>query len=529
MDNEINMLPDTIDELKAMIASLQSENKRLNRKVIILEEKIRAAFARFFSPSKDKRAAHPDDQLLLFNETEAHADTDPSRAETEAHIDAADTTIVKEHARRKGGKRRIPDDIPAEEIVYELADEQKRCACCGKSRPVIGEDKSEELDIIPAQIKKIVHVVKKYGPCACDGFLHSGEAEVKRAVKPERFIPYSIVSPGLAAYCIDYKYNYAMPYYRLSKKFEALGMDISRATLCNWTMLAAERCRPLYELMLGKIREGSVINMDETRIQVLHEDGKTAESLSYMWVMKGGAETKKLTVFQYEPSRSARTALKLLEGFHGFLQTDGYEGYSKAVEQYQLVSVACLAHIRRKFVDAHKANGKSKTARSGVQFIGRIYSIENRLRKKNLPPGEFAECRRKETRPVLEEFKRWLDEAGNSVLPESLSGKAVSYALGQWERFVRFLDHPDLTPDNNTVENAIRPFALGRKNWLFSNTPRGAESSAVLYSIVESAKNCGLPVYAYLRHLFTRIPSVKTPDELETLLPCYLSTNDLKL
>lgn len=320
-----------------------------------------------------------------------------------------------------------------------------------------------------------------------------------------------------------------MPYYRLSKKFEALGMDISRATLCNWTMLAAERCRPLYDLMFEHIRACEIINMDETRVQVLHEEGKTAESLSYMWVMKAGAGNKKLTAFHYEPSRSGQTALTLLDGFHGILQTDGYEGYSRAVEQYELVSVACLAHIRRKFIEAHKANGKSKTAKAGVQLISKIYGIEIRLRKKNLPPGEFANARRLEIHPVLDEFKLLLNDASNSILPESKLGKAVFYARGQWERLVRFLDHPDLTPDNNTVENAIRPFAVGRKNWLFSNTPRGAESSAIMYSLIESAKNNGLIAYDYLRYLFVNIPQAKTPEDIVRLLPCNLTAEDIKI
>jgi transposase len=535
MNTEEIILPDNVDALKEMVVSLlhyQSENKILHDKLseteaeyLIIKEKYKAAMARFFSPKKDAVVFEHSDQLALFNEAEAHADKEVSEKDT----DSGNAIIVAAHSRKKGGKRRIPDTIPSEEIVHELDDAEKACECCGKARPVIGEDRSEELDIIPAQVKKMVHIVKKYGPCTCDEFLHSGKPEVVHAGKPQRFIPYSIASAGLVAYSIDYKYNYAMPYYRLSKKFEAIEIDISRATICNWTMLAAEKCRVVYDLMLSYIIRSQIINMDETRVQVLKEDGKTAESLSYMWVMKGGAAHKKLTVFHYASSRNSLIPLKLLSGFKGYLQTDGYEGYLKAVQEFDLIHVGCLAHVRRNFVDAHKANRSSKTAKAGVLFIARMYSIEHKLRKKDLPPDDFVKRRREEMQPVLDEFKVWLDEKAVTVLPSSDSGKAVRYALNQWDKVIRFLDHVDLTPDNNTVENAIRPFAVGRKNWLFSNTPRGAESSAIMYSIVESAKNNNLNVYNYLRFLFTKLPNAKSTEDVKKLLPCNLSSEDVKI
>src|SRR5512145_1173201 len=540
MNYEKDMLPDDNDELKSIILNLQktfqlerniieSENANLKSIITTLEGKLKVALARFFSPKKEKVSFDQSEQPSLFDEAETYAEKESDDVAEKENTDSSNETIVKSHSRKKGGKRRIPDFIPSEEIVYELTDTEKSCKCCGKERPVIGEDRSEKLDIIPAQFKKIVHVVKKYGPCECDGFLNSGEPEIARAVKPKRFIPYSIVSPGLAAYCIDYKYNYAMPYYRLSKKFEALEMDISRATLCNWTMIAAEKCRVVYDMMIEKIRESEIINMDETRVQVLKEDGKTAESLSYMWVMKAGKENKKLTVFHYEPSRNSKTPEKLLDGFKGYLQTDGYEGYLRAVEKYNLVHVGCMAHVRRKFIDAHKANKESKTAKNGVLFINRIYSIENKLRKKDLQPEEFIRQRKDEMLPLLDDFKKWLDDISKTILPSSDPGKAVHYALNQWNKVVRFLDHHDLTPDNNTVENAIRPFAVGRKNWLFSNTPRGANSSAVMYSLVESAKNNNLIVYTYLRYLFTKLSEAKSPEDIEKLLPCNLTADEIKI
>ena len=534
MDSERDMLPDNIDELKALVLSLQMSEQQykinynsLLRNYTELNRKYKAAIGRFFSPTKERISSETEGQLGLFNETEMFCD---DMIEEDIAAEKNNSVTIKEHIRKKGGKRKLPDSLPVDEIVYELPDNERACKCCSKPRPITGEDRSEELSIIPMQIKKIVHVVKKYGPCTCDEFLHSGEKEIITAAKPKRIIPYSQVSPELLAYVIHMKYNMALPFYRLSKKFETLDIDISRATLCNWSMLVSEKCELLYGAMISYIRECSVIQMDETHVQVLKEDDRTAESKSQMWVMKAGKSAdKKLTVFHYSPTRNADVPVDLLNGFKGFLQTDGYQGYSKAVKEYGLIHASCLAHIRRKFFDAHKANSKSKTANTGLQYISKIYEIERKLRNKKYPPDKFLEERKKIMQPTLNEFKKWLDEIHEKILPKSDPGKAVNYALGQWERFINFLESADLTPDNNAVENAIRPFVIGRKNWMFSNTPRGAKSSAVLYSLVESAKNNQLNVYNYLRYIFTKLPYAETPEDIQKLLPCNLASEDIKI
>lgn len=530
MDIEKDILPDNIDELKSIILSLSAaHNTRYNsllKNYTILNNKYKAAMGRFFSPTKERISAENEGQLGLFNETEAFVDESPDDPAEDS--DKTETVTIKEYTRKKGGKRKLPDTIPADEIVYELDESEKGCNCCGKNRPIVGEDRSEELSIIPMQIKKIVHVAKKYGPCSCDEFLNSGEKEILTAPKPLRIIPYSIVSPELLAYVIYMKYEMALPFYRLSKKFDALDIEISRATLCNWSMLAAEKCETVYQAMLEYIKKHEVIQMDETHVQVLNEEGRAAETKSFMWVMKNGGK-RNLTLFHYSPTRNSTVPLDLLKGFKGFLQTDGYEGYSKAVREYELEHVSCLAHMRRKFFEAHKANTKSKTANTGLKYINKIYEIERKLRSKKFMPDEFVTRRKEQIIPVLDEFKKWLDDTNDKILPSSGSGKAISYALGQWNKFINFHEHADLTPDNNAVENAIRPFVIGRKNWMFSNTPRGAKSSAVLYSLVESAKNNKLNVYNYLRFLFVKLPYAKTSEDIQNLLPCNLSSEDIKI
>jgi transposase len=525
MSERTDMLPDNIDELKEMIVSLQNKYKSAQEEIESLHRKYKAALAKYFSPTKEKVSMEQDGQLGLFNETEAFSDEENK----EPVSDKEENITVKEYQRKKGGKKKLPDYLPVEEHVYELEGSEKDCKYCGKTHPIIGEDRTEELDIIPMQIKKVVHITKKYGPCTCDDFLNSGEKEIIKAEKPRRIIPYSYVSPGLLAYVIDMKYNYALPFYRLSKKFEAIEMEISRATLCNWSMLAAEKCEALYFAMQDYIKNGTVIQMDETSLQVLNEEGRAAETKSFMWVMRGGDAEKKLTLFHYSPTRNSGVPLDLLKGFKGFLQTDGYEGYSKAVAENKLTHVGCLAHIRRKFFAALKSDKKSKTASHALKTIARIYAVEKKLRHENFLPDEFVKKRKEEVVPILLEFKTWLDEKQVYITPSSDSGKAVNYALGQWSNFVNYLESSELTPDNNIIENAIRPFVIGRKNWLFSNTPRGARSSAVLYSLVESAKDNNLNVYNYLRFLFTKLPYAESSDEIIKLLPCNLSADMIKI
>ena len=539
MNQGKNILPDNIDELKDIIFSLQNsyntiqnnytdlqnKYKSAQEEIEIIHRKYKAALAKYFSPTKEKVSQEQAGQLGLFNECETFIDEDKKESPPEKE----ESITINEYTRKKGGKRKLPDYLPVEEHIYELSESERECKYCGKTHPVIGEERTEELDIIPMQIKKVVHIAKKYGPCSCDEFLHSGDKEIIKAEKPKRIIPYSFVSPGLLAYVIDMKYNYALPFYRLSKKFEAIETDISRATLCNWSMLASEKCEALYAAMREYIKCGKVIQMDETTVQVLHEEGKAAETKSFMWVMRGGVTNGKLTLFNYSPTRNSTVPLELLKGFKGFLQTDGYEGYSKAVTEYGLTHVGCLAHIRRKFFDALKADKKSRTAAHALKLIARIYLIEKKLRDENLLPDKFIKKRKDEVVPILTEFKKWLDEKQVYLTPKTDSGKAVNYAIGQWDNFSNYLDSAELTPDNNIIENAIRPFVIGRKNWLFSNTPRGAKSSALLYSLVESAKDNNLNVYNYLRYIFTKLPYADSPDEIRKLLPCNLTADMIKI
>ena len=511
------MLLETVDKYEKELKDEKFRYKLLEEKYLTLKRK-------FFSSSSEKLSKEDQAQMLLFNEAE-----DGSGNSIEDNNISAGQTVVKGYTRTKRGRKPISDALPREEIIHDLSPEEKKCACCGDERPVIGKEVSEELDIIPAKIKVNRHIRLKYGPCQCDGFLNLEIPEVKTAVMPARMIPKSIVSPGLLAYVLVSKYADSLPFYRQSKMFERIDLEISRATLCNWAVLAAEKCRILINFMREDIRGGPLIQMDETTVQVLKEEGRAPESKSYMWVILGYPEDNKpVIIFDYHAKKSKNIPLEFLKGYKGYLQSDGYTGYNEAGRRPGITHVGCFAHARRYFHEASKLSKKSKTAFKGLSYIRKLYKIENDLRSRNLNPVEFVQTRKNHIEPLFDEFKNWLLTKADAYPPESKTGRAIIYTLKEWPKLIRFIDAHFLTPDNNAVENAIRPFVLGRKNWLFSNTPRGAHSSAVIYSLIETAKANKLEPYSYLRYLFTHLPRVSANEEIKKLLPYNLNPEIIK-
>lgn len=534
MDVDKNNLPDDPVLLQKIITEISDKYKRQlqeeQSKYQELKEKFQILQKMYFGRKSEKLTQEDEDQILLFNEAEDGS----NKSDQSTHLldeQSVDNTIeVKNHIRKKSGRKPIPDNLPREEKIYELPEEEKKCQCCGRERPVIGKEESEEMDIIPAQIKVIRHVQIKYGPCKCDESLYNEIPEIKTAHMPERMIPRSIAAPGMLAYVFVSKFADSLPFYRQSKIFKRIDSDISRATMCNWAIAAADRCRDLIDLMIDEIRGGPLIQMDETTVQVLHEPDRPPESKSYMWVAVGFSnEGRRLVLYQYHPTRSQNVPTEFLKNYSGYLQTDGYAGYNQAGSNANIIHVGCFAHARRKFYNALELNKKSKAAHKGMLYIQKIYKIENDVRSRDHNPENFVIERKKTAQPILDEFHNWLMAQKDSILPQSRTGIAINYTLSEWEKLTKFLDHHLLTPDNNTVENAIRPFAVGRKNWLFSNTPRGAHSSAIIYSLVESAKINNLDPYKYLRYLFTFLPLAKSNDELKRLLPNHILAGNLNV
>jgi transposase len=502
----------SFDELKQAHTALQADHRRLQAqyheaqlKIAKFEEERRLARARRFGASSEAG----DYQANLFDEADAHADP---AVDAVAMADRGDTVEVMAHSKRRPLRKPLPQDLPRVVVNHDLPEAQKTCSC-GSAMQVIGEKVTEQLDVIPAQVFVLEHHRPTYSCATCD-------ESIKTAAMPPQPIPKSLASPGLLAHVAVAKYADGLPLYRQSKQFERLGIEMPRNTLAGHMVKIGGLIEPLIRLLGDHIRGHDIVQMDETPVQVLKEPGKVARSKSYMWVMKGGPPAQPAIVYRYDPGRGQAVPEQLLPDYQGYLQTDGYSGYNRILGQPGIQGMGCWAHVRRKFMDAKKALPKTqqnKTTRvhQALALIGKLYQLEQALRDQ--PPQARLQRRQQDALPILERFKAWLD--AQSVPPQSALGKAVRYALGQWPRLLVYTEDGRLTIDNNGVENAIRPFALGRKNWLFSDTQGGVVASANLYSLIETAKANGINDYAYLKLIFTELPTSNSPSQLSTLLP----------
>lgn len=522
MNLSLATLPDSADSLKDIIVNMHGQMTSLrttfDKETYILLEQIRHLRALLYGRKSEKIAPVDGPQPLpLFDMPEP------------VGLEAEEKEIeVPAHTRKKPGRKPLPEDLPRVEIVHDIPEEEKVCACgCELSR--IGEEVSEQLDIIPAKIQVLRHIRPKYACRNCEGVEDDGKT-VKIAPVPAQIIPKSIVSPGLLAFILTGKFVDHIPFYRQEKQFSRLGVSISRTSMCNWAMQAAPACQPLLDLLHREILAGSLINIDETTLQVLQEEGRSPTSTSYMWLFRRGDPDRPVLLYQYHASRSADVARVFLRGYKGFVQTDGYSGYSFLDLEEEICHIGCWAHARRKFMEVVKAQGKSRKAGSAdvaLGYIGKLYRLEQEARQKGSAVEEVYRMRQEESRPLLEDFKKWLDQKSVQTPPKGLLGKAVNYTLRQWNRLIGYLQDGRLTPDNNMAENAIRPFVIGRKNWLFAGTPEGAKASALFYSLIETAKANKLEPYSYLRHIFSQLPKASSPEEYQALLPWNLTQAQL--
>ncbi len=455
------------------------------------------------------------DQIRLFSEAEQDVDALVDEDQSE-HV------TVPAHTRKKRGRKPLPETLPRVDVVHEMPEDERRCPHDGNELTEIGDVVSEQLDIVPAQIRVIWHIRKQYA-CSC------GQC-IRTAALPAQPIPKSLASPGLLAHVTVSKYQDALPLYRQETILQRIGVDIPRATLANWMIKAGTLVQPLINLLRDQLLGYDIVQMDETTVQVLKEPDKAAQSKSYLWLQRGGPPHQPIILFDYDPSRSQQVPTRLLEGYSGYLQVDGYEGYNAVVAANGLVHVGCMAHARRRISDAVKAQGKGKhkptgKAQQGLAFIQKLYGVERRAREFSTE-NRYA-YRQEHARPILERLRNWLDKSLPSVPPGSATGKALNYLHKEWGKLVRYLDDGRLEIDNNRAENAIRPFVVGRKNWLFSESVAGVKASANLYSPIETAKANGLEPYAYLRYVYTQLPQAESVDAIEALLPGNIEVDQL--
>jgi len=505
-----------IDQLESRANTAEARINTLEIKYDHLKEEYRLLLFKRFGRSSEKHSET--DQRSLFEEAEVTAEqTEPDTPATE----------VGSYTRKKRGRRPIDESIPRVDIIHDIPEEEKQCGC-GHELIRIGEEVSERLQVIPEQIYVERHVRPKYACHVCEGSGDEDKPAVRICPAPPAVIPGSIATVGLIAFIIVNKFVDHLPFYRQEKRFERLGIHISRQDMSNWVIAVGRMLDPLIALFRDRIRAGPVINMDETRMQVLKEPGRANTSESRMWVSIGGDPSSPVCLYGYHPRRNREYPQTLLEGCAVFLQTDGYEVYEQiAASESGITLVGCWAHARRKFFDAQKASKKAGAAAEGMKYIRALYKTEEELRSQSLSGPEFVERRREQVEPTLSAFKEWLDRKAVTVVPSSLLGQAVRYTLGQWEKLIRYLDHPALTPDNNAAENAIRPFVVGRKNFLFSGSPRGAEASSNLFSLIETAKLHGMNPYAYLYYVLSRLPEIRVSGDWEMLMPDRLDPEEI--
>ena len=510
-------LPDSIEELRALVLRQQEQQQEheteiseRDNEIAQLREYIRLLKSQRFGPSSERTVA---EQMGLFNEAETLCDEASDTEEASIEIPA--------HARRKrGGRRPLPAFLPREEILHDLAEDQKVCGN-DPNHPLvaIGSEKLEQLVFLPATAKVLVHLRPKYACPTCkDG--------IQTASMPPQPIPKSMATPSLLAQVAVSKYVDGAPLYRQEAMFRRIGVDLSRATLAFWMIKMGDLTQPLVDRFLQALRDRDYLLADETPFQVLKEEGKRATSDSFLWALRGGDAEHPLLYYEYSPTRGGEVIERMLAGFQGFLQTDGYAGYDALGEQPGIVHVGCFAHARRKFDEALRGQGKnakkrsgakSSLARQGLGKINKLYEYE-RLWRDATPEERYA-LRQEKTKPKLDEIHLWFEASIGRVSPTSLTGEALKYLKGQWPKLARVVEDGRIALDTNAVERCIRPFVIGRRNWLFADTPRGARASANLYSLVETAKANGLEPWRYLEAVFERLPAATSEHDIEALLP----------
>jgi transposase len=513
---EPQSLQDLVAAQAARIAELEQQNAHQSSRIVTLQEQLNLALARRFAARSEKLSP---DQIRLFDEAESEALALGEAQAGAEHADREDIDVPA-HRRRRGTRKPLPQTLPRVEVRHELPKDERCCPHDGRPLQVIGEVASEQLDIVPATIQVLRHIRVQY---ACD----CGQC-IKTAPLPPQPIPKSNASPGLLAHITVSKYQDALPLYRQETILQRIGVELPRSTLSQWMIKAGTLIQPLINLLRDQLLTYDVLQMDETTVQVLKEAGRRAQSQSYLWVQRGGPPERPIILFDYDPSRGQAVPERLLEGFSGYLQTDGYDGYNAVVAAGDLNHVGCWAHARRKFHEAVQAQGKQskkKTkgkagggkAQQGLALIQKLYQVE-RLARDCSPEARRA-LRQEKAAPVLEQLHAWLLKSLPEVPPKTATGKALAYLSNEWDKLQVYLQDGRLQIDNNLTENSIRPFVVGRKNFLFSDSVGGVKASANLYSLIETAKANGLEPYAYLRKVYTELPKAQSVTDIEALLP----------
>lgn len=403
---------------------------------------------------------------------------------------------------------------------------------CGHLMQCIDIEITEQLKYVPAQATVIEHRCNKYACISCNKANKKDpliKAQFKLAKKPKQLIEKSMATPSLLAHIATSKFCDYLPLYRQENMFQRLDINLSRQSMSEWMIKSGQSVTPLINLIQENIINYDVSFSDEITVQVLNEPGRRAQAKSYMWCFIGGPFDRRSIIYQYHPSRGADIVNTFFEGYRGSLHVDGYAGYNKLLASVNIVGINCMAHVRRKFIEA-LPNGKEKGI-SGyvVRTIRALYKIESLLKDQKADATTIKSTREKKSKPILDALKCYLDEKVKSVPPQSPVGKAIAYTLKRWPTLTTYLDDGRYEIDNNRAERAIKPFVIGRKNWLFAGSVAGAKASDNLFSLIETAKANGLQPYAYLEYVFKELPECTQLGDYEALLPWNIQNDSLKI
>jgi len=462
------------------------------------------------------------DQINIFNEIEATADenvVEPELREVQKHF----------RKRKRLINDKLPENLPIEVVEHDLEENEKDCPECGAGLHVMGREKRRELVIIPAQVKIREHVRKVYACRDCEK--DAIGVPIVKAPIDEPVIKGSFASPEAIAHIMYQKFVMGAPLYRQEQDWKRNGILLSRQTMSNWLLKATEDyLEPIYDALREILLIQEVLHADETTLQVLHEPGKTPQNKSYMWLYRTSGDRKfAIVLLEYQPDRKAKRPAEFLKTFKGYLHADGYEGYHSLPQE--ITVVGCFAHARRKFDEALKSlpskDRIGSNCEKGKKYCDKLFELERAFA--DLSPQERFEKRLELAKPLLEEFFLWAEK--HSHMTKTPLGKAVNYALGQRKYLENYLLDGRLELSNNRAERSIKPFVIDRKNFLFANTPRGAKASAIMFSIIETAKENALNPFKYLAYIFKNAPNWDIHNNLpllESLLPHLLSDSTRK-
>ena len=508
----VQELTASVKELTAANQNLTSENVRLKQKLDHMNELLLLAQRARFGQSSEKReyVLQGGEQMRLFNEAE--------QLQAPKAPEPTPETLVAAHTRKpKRPLDELVKDLPSKKIVLELNADQLVCDACGSKLTAIGEKfLRRELNVIPRQVEVIEYYTRTYACKACEE--QTGYASFYTVETVPPLLKHSLASPSSVANVMTQKYVDGIPLYRQEQIWKRDGIELSRATLANWVIQGANWLKPLVRRMKAKLPECGVIHADETVVQVHKEEGKSNTSESRMWVYTSGAyERYAIRYFEYQPNRSGKHPAALLKDFEGCLVTDGYAGYDQVPKA---IRCGCWAHMRRKWREAMPKGATPATSKAalGYEYCNKLFSLERKY--EGYSAKQRLEMRQAQTIPVLDAYWAWVEKLEPE--PGGKLAEAVRYARSQKQALNAFLEYGEVDISNNLAENAIRPFVIGRKNWLFCDTPKGAEASAAVYSLVETAKANDVEPFAYLSFLLDELRYLgKTPPaaELDRLLP----------